>query len=194
MTENIYAPPKSNLSIVNESAQATEFYVVSKRKFATLYVATLGMYSLYWFYKNWSLYRSSSNEKLWPIPRAIFSYFFVHSLFRRIQSRLTREKLAVKWNPEAQATVLAVLIFLSSGLDRAASKSFGSPYTDALSFVILIPLFLSFSKAQAVINIACHDPDGIGNSRLTRINYFWIAVVPVVLALIFVGAFMGALS
>lgn len=33
------------------------FYVVSKRKFTILFLSTIGLYYLYWFYKNWDRYQ-----------------------------------------------------------------------------------------------------------------------------------------
>jgi hypothetical protein len=66
-----------------EPVQTTkmEFYAVSQKKFLIMYIGTLGLYSVYWFYKHWSLYKKSENEEMWPIMRSIFQIFFTHSLF-----------------------------------------------------------------------------------------------------------------
>ncbi len=60
------------------------FYVVSPKKFTVMYVGTLGFYGFYWMYKNWSIYRVASGEKIWPIARAIFFIFFLHSLCSKV--------------------------------------------------------------------------------------------------------------
>ncbi len=46
--KDIYSPPKAELQDIAENTQTT-FYVVSERKFTILFLATLGLYELYWF-------------------------------------------------------------------------------------------------------------------------------------------------
>src|SRR5687767_2451938 len=59
-------------------------YVVAPTKFMLLAFSTMGMYSLYWFYKNWSLRRRAYGLTIWPVARAIFAVFFAHRLFRAL--------------------------------------------------------------------------------------------------------------
>ena len=39
-----------------------DFYVVSLRKFYLLYIATLGGYVVYWFYRNWKLQKVATGD------------------------------------------------------------------------------------------------------------------------------------
>ena len=158
------------------------FYVVSIKKFAVLYVATLGLYGFYWFYKNWACYKhqwaahDEGREDLWPIARAFFAVFFVHSLFREVKA-LGREKPAVAaWGNGKHATLLVVLLIAAQAMDRLAYRDIGTPYTDALSLVILAPLLLLYTIAQEMINISCNDPRGHSNNHFTKANYAWIVV------------------
>jgi hypothetical protein len=171
MTENVYAPPKANLAPVSES-EATRFYVVSPRKFLILYFVTVGMYQFYWFYKNWALYKQSTGESIWPVPRAIFGVFFVHALFRNVEVH-NEEHSEATWDSRSNALTVVVLLLASNMLDRLSNKSIGEPYTGWLSLLILIPLGLSVLNAQGKINERCGDPSGKSNNNLTAANIAW---------------------
>lgn len=62
------------------------FYHTSPWQAALLDFFTLGLYSIYWFYKHWRMIQISTGEKLSPFLRAIFQIFFVFSLFKRIHN------------------------------------------------------------------------------------------------------------
>ena len=85
---NLYAPPASEIRGESPAGalQAHTFYVVSIPKFCVLYVATFGVYGLYWFYMHWQRYRRGhgQHESIWPVPRALFSIFFTHALVARM--------------------------------------------------------------------------------------------------------------
>jgi len=161
---------------LNTPKTESMFYVVSVKKLTILNLSTLGTYQLYWNYKNWSIYRSASKEDIWPIPRAIFSMFFIHSLLRLVYEKIINTEKSIKVDPRSYATPLVVLILISNSLDRLANKSIGSPYTDIASLAILIPLTLQFRQAQIAINIACDDSNGASNREFTTANYVWIVI------------------
>jgi hypothetical protein len=187
MTENVYAPPKANLAPVNES-DAARFYVVSSRKFLILFFATLGMYQFYWFYKNWALYKRSTGESIWPVPRAIFGVFFVHALFRNVEAH-NEEHSEAPWDRRSNALAVVVFLLASNGLDRLSNKSIGMPYTGWLSLLILIPLGLSVLSAQGKINARCGDPSGKSNNDLTGANIGWCVAGAFLWILVLFGLF-----
>lgn len=169
------------------------FYVVSKRKFTILFLATLGLYYLYWFYKNWSRYQdqapyaSEAKNTIWPFPRAMFAVFFVHSLFRKIREYGIDKPQVDAWANGTHAGLVVLLLLVSNALDRLASKGIGSPWTDLLSLLILAPMLFAFLNAQEIINVACDDPAGAGNATLSVANYVWIVIGVIFWLLIFVG-------
>jgi hypothetical protein len=59
-------------------------YVISTTKFAILSVATLGIYEVYWFYKQWKSLKAERNLDIGPLGRAIFAPFFSFSFFNHI--------------------------------------------------------------------------------------------------------------
>lgn len=191
MSNNPYAPPAAQVADMPLASAAPAYYVVGKTKFLLLYVATLGTYALYWFYKNWSQYKAATAADVWPVARAIFSVFFIHALFRSVQERIVASGKRVDWNPEAQATLLVVLLVVSNVMDRISSRIEQYGFLDVISFLLLIPLAVTFLKAQSAINLACDDVDGASNSRLTGLNYFWIILGMIMWVLIFIGLFFG---
>jgi hypothetical protein len=186
MTENVYAPPKANLAPVNES-DATRFYVVSPRKFLILFFATLGMYQFYWSYKNWALYKQSTRESIWPVPRAIFGVFFVHALFRNVE--VHNEESNAAWDSRSNAWAVVVFLIASNVLDRLSNNSIGMPYTQWLSLLMLIPLGLSIFSAQGEFNARCGDPSGKSNNNLTAANIAWCVAGALLWILVLFGLF-----
>lgn len=175
---------------------APTFYVVSQKKLAVLYIATLGLYGFYWFYKNWSNYKHSMapgfnpDREIWPVARAIFSVFFIHSLFREIKM-FGRDKAALaEWKSDSLATKLVLTLIVSNVLDRLSRKSIGSPYTDLASLLILAPLLALHLEAQQMINVSCGDPAGASNSRFTKANYAWITLGAIFWILVIIGFFL----
>ncbi len=191
MTDNPYAPPQSDLTSVDERAAPPEFYVVSRLKFAVLYFATLGLYKIYWFYRNWSHYRKRAGENLWPAPRAVFAIFFVRSLFTHIQFRASKQQIFRSWDMKFDSALLVILMIVANILDRLVAKEIGWPYTDVVALVITIPIFFLLFKAQGIINAVCLDPEGTRNSRFTPANYFWIVVGALVWVMAGAGTFMA---
>ena len=190
--DNLYAPPVSAVAEPLSETEAAQFYVVAPWKFLLLFFATLGMYSLYWFWRHWAQQKRRYKLDIWPVPRAIFQIFFAHSLNREIDFRLGRVDAKYRWSPGAHATSFVVFSILSNVMDRLSAASIGSPYTDGLSIVALLPLAYSMLQAQKAANAACGDPQGLGNARLTAANYIWLILGFLLWAMAALGLLIGA--
>jgi hypothetical protein len=164
-------------------------YVVATEKFLVLYLVTLGLYSLYWFYKNWSLYKRTSRDDIWPIPRAFFQIFFVHHLCEIVNGRIVRKGLAHRWSSSAVPTTYVLFLLFGSIFDRLAAKGIGSPVTDVLSLLSLPVTAWALWKIQLAINLASGDPSGESNSELTKWNLVWITLGTALWALVLIGLF-----
>jgi len=55
--------------------------------FLVLSLLTFGLYTLFWFYRNWSLLRDRDGWDILPVPRAVFAIFFTHNLLESINDR-----------------------------------------------------------------------------------------------------------
>lgn len=171
--QNLYAAPQADLQA--NGCEEPDFYIVSRQKFTVLFIATLGVYTVYWFYKNWQFYKDRHGEKMWPIARGIFNVFFTHKLFNTVEEKLSAAGKGGLWKPASVATVYVIASVIGHILDRLAMKEMGSPYTDILSIVLLVPVFFTMRTAQEKINLSQGDPEGKSNSRFTIANWFWIA-------------------
>lgn len=191
MTDTSYAPSIEDGHTATPDTSKM-FYVVSRRKLAILFIATLGMYGVYWFYKNWAQYRDNrpaemADGSIWPVPRAIFLIFFVHSLFGKVQT-LGRDKPEVAaWGANGTAWLIVVTYIAMNVADLLERRSIGLPYVGYFGFVGLLLLVLAYRNAQTMINATCGDPEGKSNNQLTGANYVWIVIG----LLIWIGSFMS---
>lgn len=190
MSENPYTPPVAALEGATAGSDDidAEFYIVSTRKFLLLFVATFGLYVLYWQYKQWSQSRRFHNENIWPVARAIFSIFFTHKLTSRVDDRLRDNGTTYTWSPSNLATAYVLLAIFSNATNRLPDSP--NPWLN------LLPLFLQMAIAwpllhiQRAINMACDQPNGESNARITGANWFWLVLGAVGWLLILIGLFM----
>lgn len=176
--DNIYAPPQAELSATQaaQSASAPPFYVVSTTKVALLSIATFGLYSVYWFWRHWTLHKLDKKRSLWPIPRAIFAIFFVHSLNQEIDLRLRRNGTRYAWSPGMWAT-LYVFSAIAARVSNRFLESILPPGFNLLVMLLLLTgITLPLVNAQRAANLACDDPNATLNSRFTIANWAWLAL------------------
>jgi hypothetical protein len=187
MNDNPYRAPQSTL--VEASPEQTGdalFYVVSSTKFWLLMVATFGLYSVFWFYKHWSLL-NRQHGGYWPVPRAIFSIFFTHSLFGEIDHLLKRKQLPFHWSPGGMATLYVVSSIAMNVSSILADKGIISGTVDLLSSLLIFPIFGSLYVAQRAANVAEGDPRGTSNSRFSGANIVWLLLGGCLWLLILMG-------
>lgn len=64
---------------------APVYFSVSPLKLVVMSICTLGIYDLYWYYKNWRLIKEREQLDIMPFWRAFFAYFFCYSCFKKIR-------------------------------------------------------------------------------------------------------------
>jgi quinol-cytochrome oxidoreductase complex cytochrome b subunit len=180
MTDSVYAPPKSDLSAPTTDSTAA-FYVVSLTKMMVLFIATMGAYQLYWHYKNWRFHQqlaASTNgpdSEIWPVPRAIFSIFYIHSLLGKVKQHALNHNRPVTINTVLIATLIVALALLGlCGMLIRDPKLL--VIFSVLGMCMLVPNMFLYRKAQGFINEACGDPAGDVNREFTTGNYVWIII------------------
>ncbi len=72
-------------SRITTSESAPVYFSVSKQKLIVLSLCSLGLYEVYWFYKNWGLVRHRTGQEISPFWRAIFAPLFCYSLFKSVK-------------------------------------------------------------------------------------------------------------
>jgi hypothetical protein len=109
------------------------FFGASGMKLSVLSLATLGLYQIFWFYKNWRRVKARSGRDISPFWRAFFSPLYCYAFATEVNSAAKSANLAPRVNPGLVAVTYAGLILLQRLPD---------PYwlVCLLSFVPLIPI------------------------------------------------------
>jgi len=175
VSENPYKAPESDPTNTDQGEQSQQFYVVSKTKYAVLFIATLGLYAYFWLFYNWHKHKRATRASIWPLPRALFSIFFTHSLIFAIDRRLKDNQIDHKWNPPFWATMYVVSIVLSFVLSALASYLLKSDISAMVADLLMVVVhFYILLQVQIAINVSHNDPFGMTNHKFTALNFFWI--------------------
>ena len=118
------------------------------------------------------------------MARAIFSIFFAHSLFSKIEKAANKTSGNISKKLSAAAIIYIIAEIAFSVIDELHMMAL---LNLALTVLIIGILSLSMCQAQAQANSASLDVNGLQNSRLTAANYIWIAVGIILWLLIIIG-------
>jgi hypothetical protein len=151
-----------------------KWFMVGSVKLAVMMVATLGLYQIYWFYKQWDRVRDAG-DNVAPAPRSIFSIVFCYSLFRRIIDSTH----AVGLNTSIPPSLLAIGFVVSSLMWRANGPE------SYLGFLAFVPLVAAQRIANAVARGQGSTEDR--NTRLTWLNWVGVVVAAGFFALLVLG-------
>lgn len=75
-----------DLNITDESSSKTEIELVTGTKVLILSLVSFGLYGIWWIYKSWRFFKEKDGLDIMPVARALFSIFFLYSLFENIQT------------------------------------------------------------------------------------------------------------
>ena len=180
-----------------EAENQPEFFPVSEGKLITLYILSFGLYGIYWFYKNWKLQQPKMDKKIFPVMRAIFSIFFTHALFNRINKSAENQNLEQKhkFNANLLATIFVAAVIIGNLLDPVSMstsilESLTSKTVITASLVIFIISVYPMVTVQATVNRINNDILGYLNYKYSLWNYLLIVLG----ALIWLMLAMGLLA
>lgn len=74
-----------DLNVTDESNSKVEIEIVDGTKVLILSLVSFGLYGIWWIYKSWRFFKEKDGLDIMPAARAIFSIFFLYSLFENIQ-------------------------------------------------------------------------------------------------------------
>jgi hypothetical protein len=89
-------------------SEAGELHAVEVFKLLLLSIVTLGMYEIFWFYRNWSRVRERGRD-ISPFWRAFFSPLWCFSLFDEVRDQADAAQVKVRWPPIPLALAYFVL-------------------------------------------------------------------------------------
>lgn len=179
MSLNPYSPPTTEVADVQPvRTQQPPFFAVSLPKLAVLSLCTLGLYELYWFYKNWQIIRDREQSNIAPALRAFFAVIFCYACLARIRDH--GEELGVK--PSLAAGAYAMGWILTTVLWKLPD-----PYwlisMAAVAFLLPVQAYANRVNAAAAPGHDC-------NSRFTASSWITTVVGGAFLFLAVVGTFM----
>ena len=173
---NPFAPPSASLD-VEPAGEEQAYFAVGVAKLCVMSITTLGLYELYWFYKQWKCAARISGEKLWAPVRALFFPFTAYFLFTRMHDHAHRYSVSF---PAVGALAFAVF-FLN------VAWRLPDPWWLVSEFAFL-PL-IAVQNAVNALN-AKAAPGADENRRLTPGNVVAILLGGAITALAVIGVFM----
>lgn len=152
------------------------FFATSITKLVVMSVCTLGLYELYWFYKNWQRIKAREGLDIRPFWRAFFAVFFCYSCFSRIRSYD---------HPALELSSLPAGALATGWIVFTVVWRLPDPYwlISYLSFAFMIPVQHRVNQINDAVAPG-HDP----NARFTWLNWTGVAIGCVLFALIFIGS------
>ena len=90
------------------------YYPVSRRKLLFLSLATGGIYTSYWFYRNWKYVKESEQLGIMPIARGIFSAFWYYPLFTHLVEDSKERYAKNTVMPMGMGIAAAILFFIAN--------------------------------------------------------------------------------
>lgn len=78
---------------MDTEADPQGYFAVSSFKLGVMSVCTLGLYELYWFYRNWQQVRRITGADILPFWRAFFAPIWVFVLFKYLSDELQERGL-----------------------------------------------------------------------------------------------------
>ena len=165
---------------LGETVDTFPFFPVSTGKFVAMSLCTLGIYELYWCYKNWHRVRARTGEKLSPFWRAFFAPLWCFSLFRRVGEYQDDGGAPISWSPGLLGTIYLVLTI---------SWRLPDPWW-LISLATFVPILPVLSTTQA-INARTTASESL-NESVTAGNVVILVLGGLLLLLALVGTFLPA--
>jgi len=154
-----------------------EFFPITPNKLIIMSICTLGIYEIYWFYRNWKYLKIKKQLKISPFWRSIFSIIFCYSLFKHINN-YAKEKGIEEHISQGSLAFAYIIITLSIRLP--------DPY-----WIVSIIAFLPLLSVQKLINQLNHFKLQIViNNKYSGWNIFGIISGIIIWGLIILGILM----
>lgn len=135
---------KTKEEITKNSYKIDDQKIISLNKFIFLSIISFGTYELWWVYKAWTFFKQKEKLDINPGARAIFSVFYLNSLFDKILG-FAKEK---GYNKNFSSFTLFVCFFIFNLLSKLPDPFW---LISIFSFVFVIPPFeaLNFAKQKS---------------------------------------------
>ena len=156
----------------------TPYFAVSLTKLAVMSICTMGIYELYWFYRNWRLIKDREGLDIRPFWRVFFAYFYCYQCFDHIRAHALRLGLptSMEMGPLAAAWIIITILW-----------KLPDPYwlVTMLGFLPMLPVQSLANRINTEEN-----PEHHRNSRFTGWNIAMVIIGGLLLILTVIGTFL----
>lgn len=149
LTEDAKFCNKCGKPVEARGGASIEYFAISPKRLALFSVLTLGIYEIYWFYKNWQAIKNAEGQKISPFWRAIFAVFFCYGLFKKVLESAKSHAYQNSYSPGWLATAYILLLVIGNGLSRVESYDMGF---NLIWLIIAIATFIPLLSVQKAIN------------------------------------------
>lgn len=178
MSEQQEQPSTITEGHIDGAAQLPMYFPVSALKLGVMSICTLGLYQIYWFYKNWHLVKERESSNVMPAMRSFFAYFFCYSLFKKIRDTAESHNIPVSLD----ASGMAAGWILVSMLWRLPDPYWLVTYANVFFLMHIQSSVNAINQAEN----PNHDP----NSRFSGWNIATIVIGGIIFALAIAGTFL----
>ncbi|MCU4369038.1 hypothetical protein [Acinetobacter courvalinii] len=116
--------------------------IISLKRFIFLSIISLGLYELWWIFKAWRFFAIKDHLNIMPAARAIFSIFFLYSLFKKIREYAKAQGDVQEFS--------ASWMYIGYILFALVFANLPDPYwlISSVSFMFLISAFVALNHAK----------------------------------------------
>ena len=164
---------------MNEDSQPM-FFPVSRFKLCVMSLVTFGFYEIFWFYKNWQLFKAATGRDISPFWRTVLSGIFCYFLFKEIKVCAKSYCVYPNFSP-----FLLTIVWIGLNMCFRLPNPYG--LVSNLSVIALLPVQETVNKLNCVA-APNHNP----NSRFSAWNIAAIAVGGSLTVLAIVGILIPA--
>jgi hypothetical protein len=195
---------KTDTSITDEATQESEksspeisYFSISLGRLFLFSILTFNLYEIYWFAKNWIAIKKATDDKIWPIARAIFAPLFCYGLFSQIFKSASDHGYK-KSDVSGWAAAYIVLTVGGNAFARLNAQDFGIGLGTywLISYVLVVVTPLPLLAVQRAVNF--YNAKINANYRptvaFTGWEIFWTVIGSIVLLLSVLGVLIDVSS
>ncbi|WP_028294110.1 hypothetical protein [Oceanobacter kriegii] len=177
-SEESVSTSQNDNQLTEDTSNTPIYFAVSPLKLVVMSICTMGIYELYWFYKNWVLIKEREKLNIMPFWRAVFAYFFCYSFFKKVEASAVDASLERSLSPGLLAAGWIIVTLL---------WKLPAPFWLITYFAVIFLL-----PVQALVdNInEVNSPGHAKNSKFTGWNIFGVVVGGLFFLLILLGTFL----
>jgi len=178
---------------VEKEVGEVEFFSVSTTKLVLLSTATLGLYEIYWFYKNFKAIKEADNGNISVLGRSIFSIFYCNTLFEKVFALAKKNNYPASYSSGMISALYVVLLLIGRVWGKLENVD---PVLALILFVVayLTPIPLVIVQKAVNFNNSKIKGQPVHNTKFTVWEILIVIVGGIFVVLSFLGYLLSALG